>query len=73
MRLRNRFNTTHNFKHRAARHLLAQHLTDKMLHVFDPSRKRETIDTLLKLNPVIWNKALSNEIGRLAQGIGDIT
>ena len=35
--------------------------------------KRETIDTLLKLNPAIWNKALFKKIGRLAQGIGDIT
>ena len=35
--------------------------------------KKETIDTLLKLNPTIWNSTLSNEIGRLAQDIGDIT
>ena len=53
MQLRNIYNSTHNVKNRAARHLLAQHLMDKMLHVFDPSGKKVTIETLLKINPAI--------------------
>ena len=39
-------------------------------HMFDGATgKKQTIDTLLKTNPSIWNTALSNELGRLAQGI----
>ena len=34
--------------------------------------KRQSIDKLLKTNPDIWSVALSNELGRLAQGIRDI-
>ena len=34
--------------------------------------KKETIDSLLKYNPEVWDTALSNEIGRFAQGIMDV-
>ena len=37
-------------------------------HIYDDHGKRETLDSLIKKNPEIWNKALSNEWGRLAQG-----
>jgi hypothetical protein len=40
--------------------------------VFDSTGQKQSLDTLLRLNPEIWNKALSNEIGRLAQGVRDI-
>ena len=30
---------------------------------------KESIDKLLKSNPIIWETSLSNELGRLAQGI----
>ena len=43
-----------------------------MINTFYSTGKKETIDSLLKLNPNVWNLALSNEIGRLAQGISDI-
>jgi hypothetical protein len=59
------------YKQRAAQHLLAQHLTSKLLHIFDTTGKKQTIDSLLRSNPVTWKPALSNEIGRLAQGIQD--
>jgi hypothetical protein len=72
MTLRNRFNTQHSFRHRAAQHLLAQNLTNKLLHVFDTTGRKQSLDTLLRQNPEIWNKALSNEIGRLAQGVRDV-
>ena len=32
----------------------------------------QSIDRLLKTNPSVWNQALSNEIGRLAQVIRDV-
>jgi hypothetical protein len=72
MLLRSRFNNKHSFRHRAAQHLLAQNLTSKLLHVFDSTGRKQSIDTLLRQNPKIWNTALSNEIGRFAQGVRDI-
>ena len=72
MLLSNRYNNTHNFRYRAAQHLLAQNLTCKLLHVFDGTDRKESIDFLLKSNPHIWKLALSNEIGRLIQGIRDV-
>ena len=42
------------------------------MHIFDSTGKKETMDSLLKLSPDIWNLALSNKIGRLAQRIRDI-
>jgi hypothetical protein len=41
-------------------------------HIFDSNGKKETIDTLLA-GPAndVWDRALSNEFGRLAQGIDD--
>ena len=41
----------------------------KFLYVFSPDGKEETIGTLLKLNPTVQNKALSNEIDRLTKVI----
>ena len=41
-------------------------------HMYDGIGKRQSIDKLLKNNPDIWSVALSNESGRLAQGIRDI-
>jgi hypothetical protein len=41
-------------------------------HIFDSTGKKETIDTLLAgTNSIIWDRALSNEFGRLAQGIAN--
>ena len=60
------------YTHRAPQYLLAQHLTPKLLHIFDTTRNKQTIDSLLKSNPVTWKPALSKEIGRLAQGIRDV-
>ena len=37
-------------------------------HIYDNNGKRETLSSLLKKDPLIWDKALSNEWGRLAQG-----
>jgi hypothetical protein len=51
MLLRNRFKSQHSYRHRAARHLLAQNLTGKLLHIFDDAGKKQSLDTLLRLNP----------------------
>lgn len=37
-------------------------------HIYNKHGTRETIDSLCKKDPTIWNKALSNEWGCLAQG-----
>ena len=42
-------------------------------HMYDDNTgKKQSLDTLLKKNPKIWGTALSNELGRLAQGVRDI-
>ena len=41
-------------------------------HIFDNDGNRLSIDTLLKQNPERWKASLSNEIGRLAQGIRNV-
>ena len=60
------------YKTRAVQHLVAQNIINKLFYIFDESEKKQNIDNLLKKDPNIWNIALSNEIGRLAQGIRDI-
>jgi hypothetical protein len=41
-------------------------------HIFDSNCKKEIIDTLLTgMDSATWTQALSNEYGRLAQGIDD--
>ena len=63
-----------NFRALAADTLLAQHLFDnyfnpKVQHIYKANGKRETVDSVLKgPDHEIWNTALSNEWGRLAQG-----
>lgn len=48
---------------------LLQNATHKMHHIFT-GEKKETLDTLLRgPTKAIWEKALCNELGRLAQGM----
>ena len=55
-----------------ARNLLAQNMI-QINHIFDANGKAMSIDTLLKSeNAIIWENALSSELGRLAQGISSI-
>ena len=49
---------------------LFDHLT--INHMFNEAGKKQSIDTLLRTNPSIWSVALSNELGRLSQGIRDV-
>ena len=50
-----------------------QHNNYTLNHMFDGiTGRKQSIDTLLEKNPLIWKTALSNELGRLSQGIRDI-
>ena len=58
-----------NYKALAVQVLQAQAFFQKKInHIYDVNGKKETLDSLLKKNPLIWGRALSNEWGRLAQG-----
>jgi hypothetical protein len=74
---RTKYNTTPathsqgtNFKNIASRVLVAQHIFQyKAAHIFRPNGTKETIDSMLSgPSKDIWEKSLSNEWGRLAQG-----
>ena len=59
------------YKAKAAQTLLAQHIftMPNINHIYDTNGKRLTVDNLLKGPQAnIWNKSLSMELGRLAQG-----
>ena len=76
--LRFQNNSQHNYRLRSTTkstnqpHLIAQHLfniTSAVYHIFREDGKKETIDSLLKgKNSSVWERSLSNEWGRLAQG-----
>ena len=51
-----------NYKGRAAKHFLAQLMTNRVLNLFDHACKKYS-DFLLKENPATWSKLLSNELG----------
>ena len=59
-----------NFRNIAARTILAQHLFEpKLNHLFQPNGRKETLDSVLRgKDAATWQRSLSNEIGRLAQG-----
>ena len=59
------------YKTRASQHLLLQHMATNP-GMFDFKGKKKSIDLLLREDEVTWGSSLSNEIGRLAQGIRDI-
>jgi hypothetical protein len=63
-----------NFRHLAAQHMQAKEFfqTPVVNHVYDETGRKETIDSLLKGKmKSTWSTAISNELGRLAQGIQD--
>ena len=58
-----------NYKAMAVQALTAQaFFQHKINHIYDINGKKESLDSLLKKDPLIWGRALSNEWGRLAQG-----
>jgi hypothetical protein len=69
--LRQQYLQHHNYRHRASQYLAAQHIFQPTIHHIynEQTGKKETIDSLLQgKNKKIWQKAVSNEFGRLAQG-----
>ena len=68
------YNQGTNFLQYAVQHIQALHHFSKpsVNHVYDDNGKKQSIDNLLKgkMKPT-WKIGLSNEIGRLAQGVGD--
>ena len=56
-------------------HILAHNTTSKynIQHVYSSSSIKQPLDTLIKTEPDIWKKIVSNEFGRLAQGVRDIS
>jgi hypothetical protein len=63
-----------NFRHLAAQHLQAEQTfaLPSINHVYDESGRKETIDSLLNGKmKATWAIAISNELGRLSQGIQD--
>ena len=62
------------------RHLAAQHLINSLHtlpslttnHIYNDTGQRLNLDKLLLLNPARWQKATSNELGRLAAGTTNI-
>ena len=72
-------NYSHNFRARAATHLIAQHIysinhptsnpSQSCMHIFNDAGKKQSLDDLLTgTQKDVWSKSLSNELGRLAQG-----
>jgi hypothetical protein len=63
-----------NLKSQAAKHILAQHLAIKhqVSHIFSDTGVKMSIDALLLQNPDVWEPSVSNEIGRLANGVRNI-
>ena len=60
-------------KHQIARQLVTQHLQEKMNHIFNDMGKKMSLDELLHSSMAnVWEIAVSNELGRLAQGINNI-
>lgn len=59
---------------RAAAQLTIAEYTNKqdyLHHLYDEiTGKKETFETLRKKDPDKWNRAMGNELGRLAQGVG---
>ena len=75
MLLRKRFSTIRrqpSYKHLAAQSILTNEVTNNMLHIFNEEGNKLSLDKLLRDNPAIWGTALSNEIGRLSQGVSDV-
>ena len=62
-------------RHRVVTTLAAQHVQGPISHsnhIHTPKGVRLRTDKLLMQNELIWGKSLSNELGRLTQGVRDV-
>lgn len=60
------YTTTHNTYAYAAQHVLQTN------HIFDANGKKIHIDKLLEQDPTKWQPSVSNELGRMVQGVRDV-
>ena len=57
----------------AMQELMLQNVTRSLNHIFNTNGHKESIDSLLKgSQSKIWSESLSNELGRLAQGVNSV-
>lgn len=63
-----------NFRQYAVQNLQAQQIFSQphVMHIYDENGKRMNIDKLLQKDPKTWKPSVSNELGRLADGIRNI-
>ena len=47
-------------------------LYNSAFHIYDDEDKKIHTDTILKTDPTIWGRSVSNEFGRLAQGVRNV-
>ena len=60
-------------KHQIIRQLVTQNLQEKINHIFNNDGKKMSLDELLNSSMAhIWETAVSNELGRLSQGVNGI-
>ena len=57
-----------NFRYAIDKLLLNQHETS-INHIYNENGLKMSVDSLLKEKPDIWRQSVSNELGRLAQGV----
>ena len=62
------------FEQLAAQHLLTQSSNHPLLasHIYTKEGRKLNIDKLLIKEPKVWKPSVSNELGRLANGVRDI-
>ena len=57
----------------AAQYIAGTELFGKMFHMYDETGSKESLDSLLDGTTAhVWGQSLSNELARIAQGLGDI-
>ena len=73
LRLPKKFQHTNITKSDAALQMLQTFYKDTINHIYDIHGHKESIDSLLRGDiHSIWSQSLTNELGRIAQGIGTI-
>ena len=74
LRRRNRYKLGTNFKHKAEKYILAQHIELKyhVSHIYSDTGRKMSVGALIAKNPNIWEQSVSNELGRLAHGIWNV-
>ena len=60
------------FKPMAAQHKFNKKNSCKMFRIYDDNGGKMNVDKLLKTESQIWSESVSNELGRLAQGISNV-